>query len=138
MVATDRATVVQLVSPRSSSTPRTSAKNAVADGSPSMPSSFGSCPAATVSPTPILIPVSVASEMLSTSAPRCSTRAPTRITPTSSVSMARSRAGSLLSAATLAASSVEPVRTATVDVVLTDSVRDPPSRAYTTIGTMHV
>ena len=27
---------------------------------------------------------------------------------------------------------------ATVDVVLTDSVRDPPSSAYTAIGTMHV
>ena len=37
-----------------------------------------------------------------------------------------------------AASSVDPVRLATVDVVLTDSVRDPPSRAYTAIGTMHV
>ena len=52
--------------------------------------------------------------------------------------MARSRAGSSPDAATPAASSVEPVSTATVDVVLTDSVRDPPSRAYTTIGTMHV
>ena len=37
-----------------------------------------------------------------------------------------------------AAISVEPVSTAIVDVVLTESVRDPPSSAYTTIGTMHV
>ena len=30
------------------------------------------------------------------------------------------------------------VSVATVDVVLTDSVREPPSTTYTTIGTMHV
>ena len=71
-------------------------------------------------------------------APSLSTRAATRITPTSSVSVARSRAGSSPDAATPADSSVEPVSTATVEVVLTDSVRDPPSRTYTTIGTMHV
>ena len=35
-------------------------------------------------------------------------------------------------------SSVDPVSTAIVEVVLTDSVREPPSRAYTAIGTMHV
>ena len=70
--------------------------------------------------------------------PSLSTRAARRITPTSSVSVARSRAGSSPEAATPADSSVDPVSTATVEVVLTDSVRDPPSRTYTTIGTMHV
>ena len=30
------------------------------------------------------------------------------------------------------------MRTAIVDVVLTERVRDPPSSAYTAIGTMHV
>ena len=37
-----------------------------------------------------------------------------------------------------AAIRLDPVRTATVDVVLTERVRDPPRRAYTAIGTMHV
>ena len=137
-VAADSATVTQLISPRSSRTPRSSAKKAVAAGSPVIPSSLGSWPAATVSPTPSLMPVSVASEMLSMSPPSRSRRAPTRMSPTRIVSVARSRAGSSLDAATDAVSSVDPVSTATVDVVLTDSVRDPPSSAYTTIGTMHV
>ena len=52
--------------------------------------------------------------------------------------MARSPTGSLDAAATPAASRVDAVSMATVDVVLTDRVREPPSRAYTTIGTMHV
>ena len=60
------------------------------------------------------------------------------MTPTSNVSIARSPTGSVPSAATPAAIRVDPVSNATVDVVLTDSVREPPSRAYTTIGTMHV
>jgi hypothetical protein len=54
------------------------------------------------------------------------------------VSIARSPAGSSAWAATPAAISVDPVSTATVEVVLTETVREPPSRAYTTIGTMHV
>ena len=94
-----------------------------------MPSSLGSWPAATVRPTPTLMPVSVASEMLSMSAPSWSSRATRRITPTSSVSIARSPAGSAPAAATPAASNVEAVSVATVDVVLTDSVREPPSSA---------
>ena len=121
---------------RRSRRPRRRSSSAV--GSPAMPSSLGSWPAATVRPTPILIPVNVASEMLSIRAPSRSSRAASRITPTSSVSIARSPTGSVPSAATPAASSVEPVSRATVDVVLTDNVREPPSRAYTTIGTMHV
>jgi hypothetical protein len=137
-VTTDKAIVDQLTSPRSSTRPRTSPMNELASGSPVMPSSLGSWPAATVSPTPILIPVCVASEMLSMRAPSLSSRAISKITPTRSVSVARSRAGSVPDAATPAASSVEPVSTATVEVVLTDSVRDPPSRTYTTIGIMHV
>ena len=83
--------------------------------------------------------MSVASETLSISMPRRSRRATSEdAAPTSNVSVARSRAGSSLPAATPAASSVDPVRTAIVDVVETDSVRDPPSSAYTAIGTMHV
>ncbi len=109
--------------------PPISSKKLDASGSPSMPSSLGSWPAATVSPTPTLIPINVAWEMLSISAPRRSNRATNRITPTSSVSIARSPTGSVPSAATPAAMSVEPVSSATVDVVLTDRVRDPPSRA---------
>ena len=109
IVTAEKATVVQLMSPRCSMTPRTSAKKLSAAGSPAMPSSLGSWPAATVRPTPTLMPVRVASEMLSISVPRRSTRATSRITPTSSVSVARSPAGSSLSAATPAASSVEPV-----------------------------
>ena len=128
-VAAENATVVQLTSPRSSTIPATSAKKLEAVGSPWIPSSLGSWPAATVKPTPILIPVNVASEMLSIRAPRCNSLAASRITPTSIVSIARSPTGSVPSAATPAASSVDPESRATVDVVLTDNVRDPPSRA---------
>ena len=69
-VATENATVAQLTSPRSSMMPATSAKKLSASGSPAMPSSLGNWPAATVRPTPTLIPISVAWEMLSISAPR--------------------------------------------------------------------
>ena len=93
-VAAENATVVQLTSPRSSMMPATSAKKLSASGSPAMPSSLGNWPAATVRPTPTLIPISVAWEMLSISAPRRSTRAARRIRPTSSVSIARSPTGS--------------------------------------------
>ena len=103
-----------------------------------MPSSFGSWPAATVSPTPTLMPTSVASEMLSISAPSRSSRATSRIAPTSSVSVAR-RASRVVAAGRDAGREQRRRReVATVEVVLTDSVRDPPSSAYTTIGTMHV
>ena len=129
IVRAEKAAVVQLMSPRSSTIPRTSATTVVASGSPVIPSTLGSWPRATVTPTPILMPVTVASEMLSMSDPRRSTLAASRSPPTSNVSVARSRAGSLLSVATPAAISVDPVRLATVDVVLTDSVRDPPSSA---------
>ncbi len=61
-----------------------------------------------------------------------------KIAPTRIVNVASVRSGCELPAATPAANSVEPVNTATVEVVLTDSVREPPSSAYTTIGTMHV
>jgi hypothetical protein len=84
------------------------------------------------------MPVSVASLMLSTMLPSLSTRATSRIAPTSTVSMVRSPAGSSAWAATPAAISVDAVSTATVEVVLTEMVREPPSSAYTTIGTMHV
>ena len=116
----------------------TSWKKLSAVGSPATPSSFGSCPAATVSPTPTLTPVSVASEMLSITVPRRRTRATSRITPTSSVNIASSPNGSAAPAATPAASRLDAVSVATVDVVLIDSVRDPPSSTYTSIGTMHV
>jgi hypothetical protein len=137
-VAAEKATVVQLMSARLSMTARSSATKLSAVGSPLMPSRLGSCPAATVSPTPTLMPVKVASEMLSISTPRRSARAISRITPTSRVRVARARNGSSLPAATPAASRVEPVRMATVEVVLTDRVRDPPSNGYTAIGTMQV
>jgi hypothetical protein len=130
-VAAEKATVVQLMSARLSMTARSSATKLSAVGSPLMPSRLGSCPAATVSPTPTLMPVKVASEMLSISTPRRSARAISRITPTSRVRVARARDGSSLPAATPAASRVEPVRMATVEVVLTDRVRDPPSNGYT-------
>ena len=55
-----------------------------------------------------------------------------------SVSVASALAGSSASAATPAAIRVDPVSTAMVEVVLTDSVREPPIRAYTSIGTRHV
>jgi hypothetical protein len=121
--------VVQLSSSRLSITACSSAKKLSAVGSPGTPSRLGSCPAATVSPTPTLIPVSVASEMLSISTPSRSTRATSKITPTSSVSVASERAGSSEPAATPAVMSVDPVKIATVEVVLTESVRDPPSSA---------
>ena len=128
-MAAEKATVVQLTSPSWSMTLPACWKKLVAVGSPGVPSSLGSWLAATVRPTPALMPVSVASEMLSISAPSLSSRAARRITPTRSVSMARSRTGSDAALAMPAASSVEAVNVATVDVVLTDSVRDPPSRA---------
>ena len=78
-----------------------------------------------------LDPVSVASEMLSMSAPsRSSARRAGSRRPAASASPGRP-SGSSLPAATPAATSVEPVSTAIVEVVLTDSVRDPPSSAYT-------
>ena len=80
-VAAENATVVQLTSPRSSTIAGDLGEEALGVGSPSMPSSLGSWPAATVSPTPTLIPINVASEMLSISAPRRSRRAARRITP---------------------------------------------------------
>ena len=55
--------------------------------------------------------------------------ATSRMAPTSSVSIARSPTGSVASAATPTAINVEPVKVATVDVVLIDRVREPPSRA---------
>jgi hypothetical protein len=67
--------------------------------------------------------------MLSINVPRRSKRAAMRMTPTSRVSIATSRAGSSEPVATPAATSVDPVRMATVDVVLTERVRDPPTRA---------
>ena len=75
------------------------------------------------------MPVSVASEMLSISTPSFNSRAMSRMIPTSRQSVASVGAGSGLSAAIPAANSVDPVRTAMVDVVDTDSARDPPSRA---------
>ncbi len=78
----EKTNVVTLMSDSWSKTPRISARKLSAEGSPGMPSTLGSWPAATVRPTPTLMPVSV-----------------------------------------------EAVSTATVDVVLTDNVRDPPSRA---------
>ena len=128
IVIAEKAVVVQLIEPRSSTIPRTSSMTSSAVGSPVMPRSFGSWPTATVSPTPTLMPVTVASEMLSISPPSRSTRAPSRIRPTSNVSVARSLTGSSPPAATPAATNVVPVRTATVDVVLTDMVREPPNR----------
>ena len=74
----ENATVTQLMSPSWSNTTRISAKKLSASGSLGTPSSFGSWPAATVRPTPTLMPVSVASEMLSISAPSRSRRAPTQ------------------------------------------------------------
>ena len=59
----------------------------------STPSSFGSCPTATVAPTPILTPVSVDSLMYSTSDPSLSSRETTSMTPTSRV-----RAGEIAAA----------------------------------------
>ena len=56
-------------------------------------------------------------------------RATIRIAPTSSVSVARALAGSSAPWATLPATSVEAVSTAIVDVVLTESVREPPTSA---------
>ena len=129
IVAAENTRVTTLRSPSWSSTASTSSKKPVAVGSPGMPSSFGSWPAATVRPTPNLMPVRVASEMLSMTRADAQDRARRRTAPTSRVSVARSRAGSAPSAATPAASRVDPVRTATVEVVLTDSVREPPSRA---------
>ena len=129
MVAIEKTVVVTLRSPSSSATTRRSSKKLVAVGSPGMPSSFGSWPAATVRPTPALMPTRVASEMLSMSAPRRHRRKNSRMAPTSRVSMARSPAGSALSPATPTAISVEAVSVATVDVVLTDSVREPPRKA---------
>jgi hypothetical protein len=132
MVPAEKAIVVTLESPNWSITALMSSTKLSAVGSPGMPSSLGSWAAATVSPTPTLTPMSVASEMLSTMLPSRSTRATSRITPTSSVNMARSPTGSVPSAATPAAIRVEPVRMATVEVVLTETVRDRPSRAYAT------
>ena len=76
MVAIEKAMVVTLTSPSWSTTPRDVARRSWSRvGSPGMPSSLGSWPAATVRPTPALMPVRVASEMLSISAPRLSRRA---------------------------------------------------------------
>ena len=60
-----------------------------------------------------------------------------RHTPTSAVSVKASRSTSSALRGDRAASEVA-TRTAIVDVVETLSARDPPSRAYTAIGAMHV
>ena len=67
-VTAEKATVAQLMSSRCSPTLRRLAKKVSASGSPGTPSRLGSWPAATVRPTPTLMPVKVA-EMLSMSVP---------------------------------------------------------------------
>jgi hypothetical protein len=99
IVAAENTIVVQLTEPRSN-TARISLKKLSALGLPGIPNSLGSCPAATVRPTPTLIPVSVASEMLSITTPTRRSRATSRIAPTSSVRVANARAGSWEPAAT--------------------------------------
>jgi hypothetical protein len=52
IVPAEKATVAQLTSSSCSTTASISAKKLSAVGSPGMPRSLGSCPAATVRPTP--------------------------------------------------------------------------------------
>ena len=113
------------------------AKKPSASGSAVTPSRFGSCPTATVRPTPIRTPVRVAGLMFSTSEPSRNALIASRHTPTRAVSVKASRSRSSALRGDRAASEVA-TRTAMVDVVETLSARDPPSRAYTAIGAMHV
>lgn len=96
------------------------------------PSSLGTCPTATVRPTLALMPVSVAWLMFSTSEPRRRSLAATRITPTSTVRVARAR---ILASESPAPSIVErptsevATSVAMVEVVDMLSARDPPRAA---------
>lgn len=142
IVPADSSTVAPWASPRWRTAEDSSAKNESPSGTASMPSTFGSCPAATVRPTPtsrpVMRPVMTASEMLSTSGPSRNSRAASSTKPVSSTSVDRSASPSAAPVATPAATSVEAVSVAMIDVVLTLRMRDPPSSAYTAIGTMQV
>ena len=106
-------------SPRWPSTASTCSTKLLASGSAGTPSSFGSWPAATVRPTPTFRPMTMASEMLSTSGPRRSRRPTRSTTPTSRTSVARSPRASSEPATTPTVISVVAVNVAIVDVVLT-------------------
>lgn len=99
------------------------------EGSSPSPSSFGSCPTATVAPTPTCTPMIVGFAMNSTTEPARSRRATSRITPTSRVSAMRSGTGFAESAATPAVTSVVAERVAIVEVVDTLIAREPPIMA---------
>jgi hypothetical protein len=138
MLAIESTTVATFAWSSWRSADHTSRKNPSCRVSGSTPNSLGNCAAATVSPTPTLSPVSVASLMFSITAPRRSMRAARSSTPTMSVSVTRCDCASGEPATTPAASSVEAVSVAIVDVVVTLAVRDPPRKAYTTSSSMHV
>ena len=87
----ETATVGALLSPRCRTADASSLKNPDASGSEGMPSSCGSCPTATVSPTPVLIPVIVAGLTFSTSAPSRNRRMTSRHSPTRNASVNASR-----------------------------------------------
>jgi hypothetical protein len=126
---TDSATVGQLRLSNACPTAASERKNPCPEKSSVSPSSFGSWPTATVAPTPILRPSTVAPLMFSTSEPSRQSRARSRITPTSSVSIIREPIASSAPAATPAETRVVAVSVAMVEVVETLIARLPPRAA---------
>jgi hypothetical protein len=103
----------------------------------SMPSAFPSCPEMISSPVPALNPASTGSEMKSARNPRLNAPATSRMTPVNTARVATTWiASSLVSAPADARAAA--VNAAIVDVVVTDSGRDLPIKAYTSNGTIAV